>query len=78
MSVFSLVNSKLDAMKLGNDEHSYAHEQVVSELSDEERDLYWDECEIAEKLYLSRGIGTIIPPEEYEAAFRAAGIVDNR
>lgn len=65
-------------MKLGNDEYSLAHARVVSELSDEERDLYWDECEVAEKLYLGRGIGSVISPEEYEAAFLAAGIVDDR
>lgn len=78
MSVYGSIKRRLSSMSLGNDEHAYAYEQLIAELTSEEKSILADELDVIERLRSEHEPLTVIPPEEYEAAFLAAGIVDNR
>ena len=78
MSVYGSIKKRLSSMTLGNDEHSYAQGRLISELTSEERDILAAELDVVEEIRRERGIDKMIPLEECEAAFRAAGIVDDR
>ena len=79
MSVYGSIKKRLSSMTLGNDEYMYAQGRLISELTSEERDILAAELDVVEEIRLERGgINKMIPLEECEAAFRAAGIVDDR
>lgn len=75
MSVLNSISSKLSKMELGNDEYFYANSLLVSRLGERDKELYYAELEIADKLYIEKG-PLNVSDEEIESAIIAAGIED--
>lgn len=74
MSVYSKVLDNIDKLADGPDGWQWAAEKVLSSLSDDERDLFDIEFDIAESLHFELGVSTRDP--RIEAAFAEAGLED--
>ena len=74
MSVYSKVLDNIDKLTDGPDGEQWAAEKVLSSLSDDERDLFDMEFDIAESLHFELGASTRDP--RIEAAFVEAGLED--
>ena len=73
MSVLSSVNERYAAEKTSNDDQQQCYAAIVDSLTQEERDTFLAECDIAEALELEHGIANVTQ-EMYESAFVAAGL----
>lgn len=73
MSVLSLVNVRFEAEKTSNDDQQHCYDAIVDSLTDERRDIFLGECDIAESLEHEYGLFNVTP-EMYERAFAEAGI----
>lgn len=73
MSVLSLVNVKSEAEKTSNDDRQHCCDAIVDSLTQEQRDIFLRECDIAESLEREYGLFNVTP-EMYERAFAEARI----
>jgi hypothetical protein len=72
LSVYSKVLDDIDKLTEGPDGEQWVVEKVLSSLSDEERDVFDREFDIAESLHFELGANTRDP--RIEAAFVEAGL----
>ena len=72
-SVLSLVNAKFEAEKTSNDDQQHCYDAVVDSLTEEQRDIFLRECDIAESLERESELFNVTP-EMYERAFVEADI----
>ena len=73
LSVLSLVNVKSEAEKTSNDDQQHCYDAIVDSLTNEQRDIFLRECDIAESLERDYGLFNVTP-EMYEMAFAEARI----
>ncbi len=73
MSVLSLVNVRFEAEKTSNDDRQHCYDAIVDSLTNEQRDIFLRECDIAESLECEYGLFNVTP-EMYEMAFAEARI----
>lgn len=73
LSVLSLVNVRFEAEKTSNDDQQHCYDAIVDSLTNEQRDIFLRECDIAESLERDYGLFNVTP-EMYEMAFAEARI----
>ena len=73
LSVLSLVNARFEVEKTSNDDQQHCCDAIVDSLTDEQRDIFLREYDIAESLERECGLFNVTP-EMYERAFAEAGI----
>lgn len=73
MSVLSLVNVRFEAETTSNDDQQHCSDAIVDSLTQEQRDIFLRECDIAESLEREYGLFNVTP-EMYEMAFAEARI----
>lgn len=73
MSVLSLVNARFEEEKTSNDDQQHCYDAIVDSLTDEQKDIFLKECDIAESLEKEHGLFNVTP-EMYEKAFADAGL----
>ena len=73
MSVLSLVNARFEEERTGNDDQQHCYDAIVDSLTDEQKDIFLKECDIAESLEKEHGLFNVTP-EMYEKAFADAGL----
>lgn len=76
MSVLSLVNARFEAEKTSNDDQWHCYDAIVDSLTDEQRDIFLRECDIAESLEQEYGLFNV-SPGMYERAFAEAASNDD-
>lgn len=73
LSVLSLVNAKFKEEKTSNDDQQHCYDAIVDSLTDEQKDIFLKECDIAESLEKEHGLFNVTP-DMYEKAFADAGL----
>ena len=74
MSVFNLVKQRFINYRVGNDDgHEYYYAQAVNSLTPGQKEIYFKECEIADKLDQEYGFYSVTE-DMYEQAFIDAGL----
>ena len=74
MSVFRLVKNRFESCRVDNDDgHEYYYAQAVDTLTPAQKETYYKECEIADKLDHEHGFFNVTE-EMYEQAFIDAGL----
>nr|DAI93297.1 MAG TPA: factor VII active site mutant fc, protein A, fc [Caudoviricetes sp.] len=73
LSVLSLVNARFEEEKTSNDDQQHCYDAIVDSLTDEQKDIFLKECDIAESLEKEHGLFNVTP-EMYEKAFADAGL----
>lgn len=68
-----MVNARFEAEKTSNDDQQHCYDAVVDLLIDEQRGIFFRECDIAESLERECGLFNVTT-EMYERAFAEAGI----
>lgn len=68
-----MVNAKFEAEKTSNDDQQHCYDAVVDSLTEEQRDIFLRECDIAESLERESELFNVTP-EMYERAFVEADI----
>lgn len=68
-----MVNAKFEAEKTSNDDQQHCYDAVVDSLTEEQRDIFLRECDIAESLERASELFNVTP-EMYERAFVEADI----
>ena len=73
LSVLSLVNARFEEEKTSNDDQQHCYDAIVDSLTDEQKDIFLKDCDIAESLEKEHGLFNVTP-EMYEKAFADAGL----
>ena len=73
MSVLSSVNARFEEERTGNDDQQQCYDAIVDSLTDEQKDIFLKECDIAESLEKEHGLFNVTP-DMYEKAFADAGL----
>lgn len=73
LRVLSSVNVRFEAEKTSNDDQQHCYDAIVDSLTDERRDIFLRECDIADSLEREYGLFNVAP-EMYERDFAEAGI----
>ena len=73
LSVLSLVNARFEEEKTSNEDQQHCYDAIVDSLTDEQKDIFLKECDIAESLEKEHGLFNVTP-EMYEKAFADAGL----
>ncbi len=73
IGVLPLVNVRFEAEKTSNDDQQHCYDAIVDSLTNEQRDIFLRECDIAESLERDYGLFNVTP-EMYEMAFAEARI----
>lgn len=73
LSFLSLVNARFEEEKTSNDDQQHCYDAIVDSLTDEQKDIFLKECDIAESLEKEHGLFNVTP-EMYEKAFADAGL----
>ena len=73
LSVLSLVNARFEEEKTSNDDQQHCYDAIVDSLTDEQKDIFLKECDIAESLEKEHGLYNVTP-EMNEKAFADAGL----
>ena len=68
-----MVNARFEEEKTSNDDQQHCYDAIVDSLTDEQKDIFLKECEIAESLEKEHGLFNVTP-EMYEKAFADAGL----
>ncbi len=68
-----MVNVRFEAEKTSNDDQQHCYDVIVDSLTNEQRDIFLRECDIAESLECEYGLFNVTP-EMYEMAFAEAKI----